>query len=286
VQSDRSLLRHSSVVLAVTRWQAPRMNDPAASRILPLAGVHNFRDFGGYGGADGREVKRGWLWRSAQHGDGTPADLEQIAALGITAVVDLRGPSEREAKPCRRASGFDPQVFVYPEETAGLALHTEAADGVITSAEARSAMIRLYEGIAFRPNLVPMLRCYFEVLLRAEGPSLVHCVAGKDRTGFAVALVQHALGVGRGDIAGDYLLTNRAGNIEARIAAGGAQIRAHRGPIADDTIRVLMGVDPAYLETAFAAAEARHGSLDAYLADVIGIDTGAQERLRATYLEA
>ena len=262
------------------------MNQHSGSRVLPLSGVHNFRDFGGYDGAGGRVVKRGLLWRSAQHGDGSADDLARIAALGITAVVDLRGPSEREAKPCQRAPGFAPQVFAHPEETAGLALHTEAADGVITTDEARAAMLRLYEGIAFRPNLVPMLRCYFEVLLRAECPSLVHCVAGKDRTGFAVALVQHALGVGRDDITRDYVLTNQAGNIEARIAAGAAQIRAHRGPIADDTIRVLMGVEPAYIETAFAAAQARHGSLDAYLDKVIGIDAAAQERLRGAYLEA
>ncbi len=274
------------VVLAALHWQAAAMNDPAYPRVLPLSGVHNFRDFGGYAGAGGAPLKRRLLWRSAQHGDGSAEDLAQIAALGITTVVDLRGPSEREAKPCRRAPGFAPQVFAHPEETAGLALHTEAADGVITTGEARAAMIRLYEGIAFRPNLVPMLRCYFEVLLRAEGPSLVHCVAGKDRTGFAVALVQHALGVAREDIVADYLLTNQAGNIEARIAAGAAQIRAHRGPIADDTIRVLMGVEPAYIETAFAAAKARHGSLDAYLEDVIGIDAAAQDRLRAAYLEA
>lgn len=262
------------------------MNDLSSPRVIPLSGVHNFRDFGGYAGHGGAPLKRGLLWRSAQHGDGSADDLARIAALGITTIVDLRGPSERETKPCHRAPGFAPQVFAHPDETAGLALHTEAADGVINTDEARAAMIRLYESIAFRPNLVPMLRCYFEVLLRAEGPSLVHCVAGKDRTGFAVALVQHALGVDREDIVADYLLTNQAGNIEARIAAGAAQLRAHRGPIADATVRVLMGVEAAYLETAFAAAEARHGTLDAYLEEIIGIDAAAQGRLRAVYLKA
>ena len=256
------------------------------TRVLKLDGVHNFRDYGLYAGADGAKIKPGLLWRSAQHGDASDQDLADIHVLGIRTVVDLRGPSEREANPCRRHAEFDAQVFVYPEETAGLALHTEAADGVITAAEARAAMVRLYEGIPFRENLVPMIRCYFEVLRRAEGPSLVHCVAGKDRTGFAVALAQHVLGVSQDDIVADYVLTNQAGNIEARIAAGAQQIRAHRGNISDETIRTLMGVEAEYLETAFAHAAARHGSLDAYLAEVIGVDAVAREDLRRAYLEA
>ena len=255
------------------------------TRVLKLDGVHNFRDYGGYRAAGGAQVKTGLLWRSAQHGDASDQDLADIDVLGITTVIDLRGPSEREGKPCRRHPNFSAQVFAYPEETAGLALHTEAADGVITAAEARAAMLRLYEGIPFRENLVPMLRCYFEVLLRAEGPSLVHCVAGKDRTGFAVALAQHVLGVVHDDIVADYVMTNQAGNIEARIAAGATQIRSRHGAISDDTIRTLMGVEAEYLTTAFDRASARYGSIEAYLAEVVGIDTAARNSLRAAYLE-
>lgn len=257
----------------------------AIERVLPLEGVHNFRDYGGYASGHGGMVKTGLLWRSAQHGDATDADLAAIHDLGIATVIDLRGPSEYEAKPCRRHSGFSAQVFRHPEETAGLALHTEAADGVVTAAEARAAMMRLYEGIAFRENLVPMLRLYFEVLRRAEGPSLVHCVAGKDRTGFAVALAQYVLGVDREAIIADYVLTNKAGNIEARIASGAEQIRGKYRMTNEATIRTLMGVEEDYLATALAAVEARHGSLDAYLAEVIGVDEAACNALRAHYLE-
>ena len=146
-------------------------------------------------------------------------------------------------------------------------------------------MVRLYEGIPFRANLVFMLRRYFEVLGRTESPSLVHCVAGKDRTGFAVALAQHVLGVSQDDIVEDYVLTNRAGNIEARIAAGATQIRAHRGNISDETIRTLMGVEADYLVTAFDHAAARHGSMDAYLAEVIGVNAATRDGLRRTYLD-
>ncbi|HQV02586.1 MULTISPECIES: tyrosine-protein phosphatase [unclassified Novosphingobium] len=258
------------------------MTDP---RVLKLDGVHNFRDYGGYEGAEGARVKTGLLWRSAQHGDASDADLQAIHDLGIADVIDLRGPIERDSKPCRRHDGFAGQVWTYPEETAGLALHTEAADGVVTAAEARAAMVRLYDGIAFRENLVPMLRLYFELLHRADGPSLVHCVAGKDRTGFAVAMAQHVLGVSREAIMDDYLLTNSAGNIEARIEAGAVQIRERHGAISDETIRALMGVEADYLNATFRAVEARYGSLDTYLAEVLGIDAAKREALRGHYLE-
>ena len=254
--------------------------------VLPLDGVNNFRDYGGYGVAGGGRIKTGLLWRSAQHGDASDGDLATISALRLANVIDLRGLSERELKPCRRAPGFAAQVWTYPEETAGLALHTEAADGVLTAAEARAAMIRLYEGIAFRPNLVPMLKCYLTVLDRAEGPSLVHCVAGKDRTGFAVALVQHLLGVHQDDVMADYLLTNSAGRIEERITAGVFRTMERYAAHDAATVRALWGVEADYLATTFAAITAQHGTVEAYAEAVLGIDAAARERLRASYVAA
>ena len=256
------------------------------NRVLKLDGVNNFRDYGGYAGAGGARVKTGLLWRSAQHGEASGADLEAIHGLNFAHVIDLRGPSEREAKPCLRHADFAAQIWTYPEETAGLALHTEAADGVITAAEARAAMIRLYEGIAFRGNLVPMLRLYLELLARAEGPSLVHCVAGKDRTGFAVALLQRILGVHPDDVLADYLLTNSANQLEQRIAANAFKDLPRYAALGPDAVRALWGVEAEYLDTAFTAVGARYGTLDAYLSEVVQIEPAKQDALRAAYLEA
>ncbi len=255
-------------------------------RVLQLDGVNNFRDYGGYAVAGGGRVKPGLLWRSAQHGDASAADLAAIHDLGITHLIDLRGPSEREAKPCLRHADFAAQVWTYPEETAGLALHTEAANGVVTAAEARAAMLRLYQGIAFRGNLVPMLRLYLELLRRGEGPSLVHCVAGKDRTGFAVAALQRILGVHLDDVMADYLLTNSASKLDERISAGAFREIPRYAAHDADTVRALWGVEAAYLQTTFDAIDAQYSSFDAYLADVLGIDQAAQDALRSAYLES
>lgn len=256
-----------------------------STRILPLDAVNNFRDYGGYAGSEGRRVRKGLLWRSAQHGEASEADLEAIHALGITRVIDLRGPSEREASPCRRHPAFNAEVWYYPEETAGLALHTEAANGTLTAADARNAMLRLYQSIAYRENLVPMLRTYFTLLGRNADPSLVHCVAGKDRTGFAVAMMQLALGVHHDDVMADYLATNIASRLDERIASGAFRDMPRYAAFDADTVRALWGVDQAYLDTAFAAIAEQSGSVERYLAEVLAIGDAEREALRALYLE-
>ena len=189
------------------------------NRVLPLEGVHNFRDYGGYAVVGGGRVKTGVLWRSGEHGGATADDLGRIDELGLTTVIDLRGNSERANNPCRRPDGFAAEVVFHDGETAGLALHVEAAEGVLTQADARRAMQRLYEGLPYRENLLPVLRRYFAVLAERDGPSVLHCLAGKDRTGFAAAMLHHTLGVSRDEIMADYLLTNVAGNIDRRTAS-------------------------------------------------------------------
>lgn len=233
-------------------------------------------------------VKRGLLWRSGQHVDASDADLAAIAALDLRHVIDLRGDSERGNYPCRRPEGFDAEVIFYAGETAALAPHVEAAKnakgGTFDAATAHARMEKLYADLPHRQPLLSVLKNYFAVLARGEGASLVHCLAGKDRTGMAVALVHHVLGVSREDAMADFLLTNSVGNIEARIAAGGAAIREKWGDIDDATIRVLMGVDERYLTAFYRGVETEHGSLDDFLRDVLDVDDARADALRLHYI--
>lgn len=256
-------------------------------RILDLEGVHNFRDYGGYAVAGGGRLKRGVLWRSGQHHGATDADLGKIAALNLATVFDLRGSKERAAHPCRRPAGFAGDVHFPEEPSERLAPHVEAARAPRQrdAAATREGMIGNYGGIAYRPELVDMMRRYMAALAEARGASLVNCMAGKDRTGITVATVQLAAGVHRDDIFEDYLLTNTAGDVEARIAAGIATIKAITGTLDEEVLRVLMGVEAAYLEAAFRTMEERHGSTDGYLRDVLGMDEALRERLRAALIE-
>lgn len=256
------------------------------ARVLPLSGVHNFRDYGGYSVSGGGQVKRGRLFRSAQHHDATEADLAQIALLRLTHVIDMRGNSERRKYPCRRAEGFAAEILFHDGETAALAPHVEAAQGALDAAAAHAKMEALYAELPFRAPLIAVMRMYFTALAQGQGASLVHCLAGKDRTGMAVAMLHHALGVHRDDAMADFLLTNTVGDFDARVAAGARSIRDRWGPIADSTIRILMGVDETYLATMWKAVETEHGSLDAFLANVLEVDDRRREALRLHLIEA
>ena len=203
------------------------MSTATEARVIELAGIHNFRDYGGYGARAGR-LRRGMLWRSGQHGEATPEDLDVVHGLRIATVIDLRGDSERRGSPCLRHDEWGGEVLFHPGETAseaGRAVHEEMARGVRTEGDARLAMLRLYETLPFRPVLVGTYRLYMKALAERESPSLLHCLAGKDRTGLAAALVHNLLGVHHDDVMADYLLTNTAGNAEARIEIGRASCR-------------------------------------------------------------
>jgi protein-tyrosine phosphatase len=250
------------------------MGEAMQTRVLPFDGIHNFRDYGGYATSHGGHVVSGRLYRSGQHVGASSGDLSLVAALKLKTVIDLRGNSERAAYPCARPAGFDATVLFFDGETAGRgsAPHVAAARDIATPADAQAAMIALYDFMPFRPNLVAIFRQYFDALANREGASLLHCFAGKDRTGVAAALVHHVLGVHADDIIADYLLTNTAGDVEARIAAGAESIRRNKGAHLDDaTVRTLMEVDPAYLDAARGAMIGQHGSIDSYLEAVLGV---------------
>lgn len=244
-------------------------------RILPMEGIHNFRDYGGYAAREGSRFKTGLLYRSGQHLDATPDDLAAVSVLKLETVIDLRGDSERMHFPCARAENFNAQILFAPGETAEQstnAPHLEAAEAVRTAEQAREAMAQLYKNMPFRPNLVAVLRLYFDALATRGGTSLIHCLAGKDRTGFAVGLLHKLLGVHDDDIRADYLLTNVAGNIDKRIAAGALVIRGKYGEqIEDEAIRTLMSVEAEYLDNAFTAIKESHGSAATYAEDLLHV---------------
>ena len=241
-----------------------------AERVLPLSGVHNFRDYGGYAVEGGGRLRDGMLWRSAHHEAATDEDLAALDALGLETIIDLRGDDERELHPCRRSENFSARVLFAGGVTAGLAPHLQAAGGTIDVETARVRMIDTYAGMPYRPALVATLRLYLAALAEYDAPSLVHCVAGKDRTGFAVAIVHSLLGVHEDDLMHDYLLTNSAGKIEERIAQGGDVIRArYNADIHDEAIRTLMSVNPIFLDAALATVRRDHGDVPSYAEAVL-----------------
>ena len=263
------------------------MNQLATSPdpFLETQGIHNFRDYGGYRGADGARVRRGLLFRSGQHVAATDEDLSAIAALDIRTVIDLRGESERNNHPCRRVDGFAGEVVFYEGETSSSPPHMDVEPGTTTKDFARQRMMAVYTRMPKNPAMIEMFSRYLQVLAQREGGSLVHCFAGKDRTGVAATMLLHILGVDREDQMREFLRTNSAPTLSVlrEQSVPGIEKRLGR-KLDDEAVRALLEVHEDYLQTYLAEVERDHGSFDAYLADVIGVDEPLKERLRARFL--
>lgn len=256
-----------------------------APPFLPTTGIHNFRDYGGWRGAEGRSVRRGLLFRSGQHVAATDEDLALIAALDIRTVIDLRGASERSRNPCRRVDGFSGEVLFYEGETTSAPPHMDIGPEVTTAAFARDRMIAVYTRMPQNPAMQAMFARYLRILAERDGASLVHCFAGKDRTGIAATLLLHILGVSPEDQLAEFLRTNAAPTLEVLRAQSVPGIEARLGRKLDEAgVRALLEVSPDYLDAFHASVATSDGALDAWLAARIGVDEALRQALRSRFL--
>ncbi len=252
---------------------------------LPTEGIHNLRDYGGYAAADGAVVKTGLLFRSGQHMEASDSDLDLIESLDIRTIIDLRGTSERTSFPCRRHGDFAADVIAFDGETTSSPPHEGGWDKTdMTAEKARDRMIAVYTRMPVNPAMIDMFSRYFAALDTKEGGSLVHCFAGKDRTGIAASLLLHVLGVHKDDYVAEFLRTNDAPTQHILERQSLPRMRAHYGEIEPQAIRNLMGVLPEYIATYIAELERDHGSVDAYLAQSLGVDEARKARLQERFL--
>ena len=252
---------------------------------LITEGIHNFRDFGGWLGADGRQVRTGLLYRSGQHVEASDADLAAIDALDIRTVIDLRGEGERARNPCRRVEGWDGEVLFYEGETSSSPPHMDITPETTTAEFARERMLAVYTRMPVNPAMQPMFARYLRALVERDGASLVHCFAGKDRTGIAATLVLHILGVSEADPRAEFLRTNDAPTIDVLRRQSVPGIEARLGRTLDEEgIRALLEVHGDYLDRFRAIVTESYGSLDAWLEAEIGVDDALREALRERYL--
>ena len=122
----------------------------------------------------------------------------------------------------------------------------------------------------------PRFRALFAHLLEDSAPLVIHCTAGKDRTGFACALILHTLGVSDEVISEDYLLTNRFYRRDPNSSSD----------LPEEVRQVLGSVQTSFLGAAFEAIDADYGDLETYLQKGLGVGAAERSRLEARYLQA
>lgn len=211
------------------------------------------------------------LFRSDHLGALDAGDARQIEALGIGRVLDFRGVNERADAVCALQGVTVHSLAIEPTIVQKLSL-LMAAGTQLAEADVVALMQDTYRG--FVRHSTHRFAEFFGYLLESDQPTVFHCTAGKDRTGFAAALVLHALGATPGEVMHDYLLTNE------RFQPG-----TYTTTLPPQVARVLYRVQPEFLEAAFEAVRHDYGSVDGYLREGLGLGPRERERLAQLYLE-
>jgi protein-tyrosine phosphatase len=244
----------------------------SVSTLFTLQGASNFRDLGGYTTADGRRVRRGQVFRSDHLASLTDADVARLQALGVQHSLDFRGLAEYTATPYA-IPGIE-RVALTIEPTVIARMQALVAQGVVpTTEETVDLMRETYRD--FVNNNAGTYGRFLRHLLERPTPQVFHCTAGKDRTGFAAALLLSALGVERATIEHDYLLTNQLYRRDPRLEGKG---HPH-------VMQVLWQVQPAFLHAAFDEIDTQHGGMHDYLHGAIGLSPQEVAELRRLLLE-
>ncbi len=247
----------------------------AGERRVPLEGVLNFRDLGGYPTRSGGRTRWRHLYRSGALYLMTSRDLVLFAQLGVQAVYDLRSDIERAEKPNPVASVALPLEENVPRE--------EFSDGSwLVDANAAETRLRdVY--LAILTTAGPRFGQLFEAFARPGGlPAVFHCAAGKDRTGLATALLLSWLEVDREVVLDDYNMTGQFSTLErddevrARFISLGMSLEA---------AKAFMSAPRWVMAEALAFVDEEYGGVASYLSGPAGMSQAPLMELRRRLVE-
>ena len=204
----------------------------------------------------------------------TEADQDTLIGLGLRTVCDFRGVEERARAPSRLPAGIV-QHSLPIEPSIGANLRDIAATRAATGQDAMTLMRRAYAAYALEWG--GRYQALFDLLMHAERrPLLMHCSAGKDRTGFGSALLLTALGVRWELVVEDYLATNRFWRGDSALAA----------MVPPDAADIFLKVHAELLETAFDALKREYGSIERYFERALGLAGRDRRALQDMLIEA
>jgi len=249
-------------------------------RFIPIPGTLNFRDFGGYKTSDGSQVRQGLLFRCGALNQIPDHAYQQFSDLDIGVICDLRRDEELEWSPTPRHKPFNCQVRIPIDPGSSIHLRQSFENPSHTHEDRIIFMKEITREIA-RDHVAEYTRLFSE-LLNVNNGFLLHCTAGKDRTGFGAAMILFALGVSEEDIFDDYLLTNSSTDLIERMRPMFHD--RYEGRIDEASLKVTSGVRQEYLRAAIDELIALHGSIDGYL-EAVRIDNNARAELKGRLTE-
>lgn len=247
----------------------------------------NFRDIGGLQTADGRMVRTGVLFRSGRLSRMTAADVGRLRAFGIKLICDLRAPPTDLPRRLDGALRERARLVHIPlhEQMSERESRTRLLGCLFgKSGEARfnALLRRYYDHMAFEQG--PRIRELISLLAQdANLPALIHCAAGRDRTGFMAAVIQLLLGVPYAAVVQDYLLSNDYfAPVLDRIVLRFRLLTLFQVP--RERLLLLLTANADILNDVHTRIMTQHGSIEQYLTAACRIDPATLERLRSRLL--
>lgn len=269
--------------------EADRVHKTKAESARLLKAAPNFRDVGRLPTIDGRRLRTGLIYRSGALDELDAGDVARLRTLAIRFCLDLRSRSERLGSPSRWPEDCTPRILALEVATDIRVLDRELADWLAEHPD-RDGAERLMRGIyrSMPLSCAQVLTRLFAELVESEEPRpvLIHCAAGKDRTGFIVAMLLKALGVADADVFADYLESNKHYDHIRQDSKISALLQGMLGfALGPEALKAVTCADRVYLAGAFEEIEKGFGGVDRYLESCAGLDPSRRERLQRILLE-
>lgn len=272
-------------------------------RILPIMGMYNFRDMGGYPGKDGKTVKWGMLYRGDHLHNMKPEGIPYLDAIGLHSVIDFRGFKECESYPNQLGNNDIKEYHFIPDgKIAAFAgslqngekmnhddMQIEFAREQVKKDPDMAKRSMMNQQVEFVNNPASQKAYHDTLALIAEpnaAPLYFHCKGGKDRTGYAGMLLLTILGVEESVIMYDYLLTNRAREKKNQRYLENFRKMAQGDEAVAQYLFALFQTEEAYLNAAIQEIKQKYGSIMTYIKEVLEISDEQIQTIQSLYLES
>jgi len=285
-QSPAAPMAHDAPIVTIAATPSSSVSVPSSSpttstatsapATIRLSGAPNFRDLSGDGRGlelpSGAHLARGVVYRSGRLSELSSADLDALRGLGLVKVLDLRTPDVARRYPDPKLPGVEDQLINL------FGVRTSTSAKARTVAEARADFRQMNVAFVTDPEQRKRLRTALEQIAVADGPVLVHCTEGKDRTGWVSAMLQYLAGADDRTVLASYLESNQY-RAEVIVAEYAARKKA-KGTLAADIYLAQSRVEPGYLQAGLAAVKSHYGSVEDYLRTGVGLTATTIEQLR------
>ncbi|WP_152657543.1 tyrosine-protein phosphatase [Oceanobacillus sp. CFH 90083] len=270
-------------------------------RTLPVAGMNNFRDMGGYEAENGKTVKWGMLYRSDHIYNATDAGVAYLKGLNIHTIIDYRSDDEIRKYPNKiidekiKTHQLDPVAhaaelaaqFTSSKQDEDINLINKIVEQKEkgTLVNQADVVLEQYRTFANKEN---SKQAFGEMLRLSADPDapavLQHCRGGKDRTGFGAVLILGVLGVKKEDLVKDYMLTEKNRQERNRVKMEGYKKLTDDQDVLDH-LYSFIDTRSEFIATSIDTITQKYGSIEKYVMEELGVSREMIDTMKDMYLE-